>query len=810
MGTLRIAVRTLLRQPSFSLIAVLTLALGLGATAAIYTVVDEVVLDPLPYPEPGELVRVGHPAPGYGYGDRHWPLSEGGWYVFRDASRTLEDLAIYEVHRMVLSGEGVADRVAVARVSGNLFDVLGARPSMGRLLRESDHATSEPVGLVSHAFWQTRLGGDPSVVGSVLRVEGIPVEVVGVLEPGFDLPDRTTALWLPAEVSREREHRNWHHWESIARLQDGVTPAAAEADLRRVMQTFPQEVPLAYSEQFMEESGFDVAVTPLAEHVIGGVDRALWILLAAVGIILLIGCANVANLFLVRLEAGRREYAVRTALGASRWDIGRRAMAESLVLMAVAAAVGVVLSGWALELVLEMAPDLPRVNEVAVGWDTAAFTVLLAGLVGVVFGAIPAVRSRPSIEALKEGAGLTASRRRATVRGGLVVLEMALALVVLVGAGLMLRSFEKLRSVDPGFEPEGVLAVDVALPAAEYRGWLDVAGFYRQLTEQVSALPGVAATGATQKLPLTSPSYCAGMALEDPEAQERYDACFIDPNLVTPGYFEAMGIPVDGSAPTWNDMLARRGQVVVSRPLRDKLWPGEEPAGQGIRGNGSGPPFYRVAGIAGPVRHDGLDQPPVHRVYFPMLPMEGANLWSPPRAMTLVVRSAGPPPAALAAPVRAVIRGLDAGVAVGQVRPMTAVVAASTARTTFVMLLLGIAASVALVLGVIGLYGVVAYVAAQRRAEIGIRMALGARGRTVRGMVVGQAARLAGLGTVIGVAGAVAVSRVLSSQLYEVGPTDPVTLAGAALLLVGVALAAAWIPARRASQVEPMRVLRSE
>jgi hypothetical protein len=300
------------------------------------------------------------------------------------------------------------------------------------------------------------------------------------------------------------------------------------------------------------------------------------------------------------------------------------------------------------------------------------------------------------------------------------------------------------------------------------------------------------------------------MGIEDPDARERYDGCFINPVLATPGWFAAMGIPVDGYQPTWEDMLAGRGQVVVSRPLADKLWPGEAPAGQGIRGNGYEPPFYRVSGIAGPVRQDGLDEPPVHRVYFPMVPMEGANLWSPPRSMTLAVRSAGPTPAALAAPVRAIIRDLEPTAAIGEVEPMTAVVKASTARTTFVMLLLGIAATVALVLGVIGLYGVVSYAAAQRRAEIGIRMALGATGRSVRGLVVGQAAWLAGIGTVIGVAVALAVSRVLASQLFEVEPTDPVTLAFSAVLLILVALGAAYLPASRASRVEPMRVLRNE
>lgn len=810
MRTFRIALRTLLRQPSFTLIAVLTLALGLGATAAIYTVVDSVVLDPLPYPEPEQLAWVDHPVASYG--ETHWGLSEAGWFALQDGNETLDGLAVYETPSFVLSGDGVSDEVDAARVSSNLFQVLGARPLLGRLFTEEDMASGELRGVLSYGFWQNQLGGDPDVVGKTLQVEGFPLEVVGVLEPGFDLPagNTHTALWIPAQVSRDHRPVNWHRFQAIARMRPGETLAAVESDLRRVVHRFSELLPQAYGGGFVEESGFDVAVTPLSQHVVGDVSRALWILLGAVGIILLIGCANVANLFLVRLEAGRREYAVRTALGASRWDLARRSLAESLLLMGAAAVVGVLLSWWGLELVLGLARDLPRVDEVGVGIDTVAFTAVLAGVIGVVFGLIPALRPRPSMEALKEGVGLTPSRRRATVRGGLVALEMGLALVVLVGAGLMLRSFENLRSVDPGFDPAGVLTMRVSLPTSSYRGFPEVASFYQRLVERVNGLPGVAAAGASSSLPLRGTAGCSGMGIEDLAARERYDGCFINATMATPGWFEAMGIPVEGYEPTWEDMLAGRGQVVVSRPLADKLWPGEAPDGQGIRGNGYEPPYYRVSGIAGPVRQDGLDQPPVHRVYFPMLPMEGANLWSPPRGMTLAVRSAGPPPTALAAPIRSIVQEMDPTVALGEVQPMTAVVAASTGRTTFVMLLLGIAAAVSLILGVLGLYGVVAYVVTQRRAEIGIRMALGAAAGSVRGMVVRQAAWLAGLGTVLGVVVALGASRFLASQLFEVEPTDPITVASAAGLLVAVALAAAYVPARRASRLEPMRVLRNE
>jgi predicted permease len=815
MRTLRIAVRTLLRRPSFAAITVLTLTLGLGATAAIFALVDEVVLDPLPYPEPEALVAVDHPAPRYS--DRHWGLSEAGWYAFLDGNRTLEGLAVYERFRSVLGGPGQAEQVGVARVSANLFDVLRIRPALGRMLTGADVEVAASgtgiVGVLSHEYWQTRFGGDPTVVGRQLELSGYSFEVVGVLEAGASLPDGDAELWIPAVVSREHRPVNEHKFTAVGRLRAGIRPETAESDLRRILTTFPETLSAAYWPGFIEEAGFDVTVTPLREHVVGDVDRGLWILLAVVGLVLLIGCANVANLFLVRLESRRRERAVQAALGASRWDVARRSLAETGALMGLATAASLVLAGWALAFVLRLAPELPRAAGTVVDGETVLFTAGVAGLIALLLGIVPAIRAAPSVAALREGVGLIASRRGHAVRGALVGGEMALALVVLVGAGLMLRSFHNVRAVDPGFDPEGVLTVGVALPVGSYQRWDEVAGYWRRLTERVGALPDVAATGATTKLPLVGAAGCAILGMEDPEAGERNaeGGCLIDYALVTPGYFDAMGIPLDGTAPEWEDVLGRRGQIVASRPTADRLWPGEGPREQGVRPNGFGPPpYYRVTGIAGPVRQDGLMEPPVERVYFPVLPIEGDGLWGAPRDMTLVIRTAGVAPESLVEPVRSILAELDPGVAVGGFRPMETVVAESMARTTFMMLLLAIAAAVALALGLIGLYGVVAYAVEQRRSEIGIRMALGARAQTVRLLVVRQAVRLALVGALVGVVASLAASRVLASQLFEVAPTDPLTVLVAAGLLLAVAVAAAAIPAGRASRVQPMAVLRGE
>jgi putative ABC transport system permease protein len=811
MRTLRIALRALRRRPSFTVISVLTLALGLGATAAIFTVLDGVILSPLPYPEPDELVRVEHPVPGLNP-EWRWGLSEAGWFTLLDDNVTLDDLAVFSLSEVGLAGSAdVAEPVTAVRGSANLLTILGATTSHGRLLRWEDNEPDAPrVAVLSHGFWRTRLSSDPQVVGTTVRLEGTPVEVVGVLSAGVTLPDASPAVWLPLTVSRDRRPVNSHWMSALGRLADGVSVEAAEADLRRVVGTFGERMPEAYYAEFLENSGFDVDVVPMREHVVGEAGRSLWVLLSAVGIVLLIGCVNVANLFLVRMEGARREHALRLALGGSWWDRARQSLAESLLLTTGAALAALLLAWWGIGVLMALGPDLPRLDAVSVGWRTVVFTVGLALLAGVLLGFLPAARRSIAMDALREGAGLTASRHRNALRGGLVVGEIALALVVLVGAGLMLRTFQNLRSVDPGLDPAGVLTVQVALPAATYGNEAEVAVFYRSLTERVEGLPGVTAAGATQQLPLAGGSGCALVFTDDPTVRDRLTDCFASTTRVTPGYFRAMGIPVEGREPTWDDVMARRGQALVSAPLSTHVWGEASPLRRGIKGNGGEPPFYTVEGVAGPVRATGLDEPPVERVYFPMLAVEGAPLWGAPREMTLVVRTTAERPAALAAPVRRVIAELEPTAAVGAVRTMEEVVARSTARTTFVMVLLGLAAALSLILGVVGLYGVVAFVVEQRRGEIGIRMALGARAAEVHRLVVGQAARLAGIGVVLGLAVALIVSRVLSTQLFGVDPNDPMTLGGVALLLGAVAVAAAWIPARRASGVEPMRVLRGE
>jgi putative ABC transport system permease protein len=814
LQNIRFAIRSLLRSPGFTGVAVAALALGIGATTAIFTVLNAIVLEPLPYPRSDRLVHIGHPVPGENP-EWKWGLSEAGYFHFLEHNRTLEDLAIYTRDQMTLGADGPAERARTALASANIFGVLGARPVLGRLLTTEDNrASNAPVSaaVLGYDYWQARFGGDPSIVGRTVRIEGVPVEVVGVAERGFHLPDGPTDLWVPLAINPSNPPVNSHQFEGIGRLREGVGITAAAQDLVQLKNRFPEVLPEAYFPGFIEQTGFTVEVLPLRQQVVGEVQTLLWVLLAAVGIVLLIACANVTNLFLVRAESSRREISIRAALGASGRDLASRYVMEGLIIAVLAGALGLALAAAGIRLVVAFGPEtLPRLWELGLGGQSLAFAAAAALSTGIFFGVLPLLRTRPSFRDLREGGrGMTASRGRHVVRSGLVVVEIALALVLLAGAALMLRTFANLRAVEPGLDAEGVLVAEIALPAVAYQTSASIAAFHRELATRLEALPGVVAVGATQSLPLAGGGGCALVFTDDAAAEQRNSSCFAQPVRVAPGYFAAMGIPVRGREPTWNDVEARTGEVVISRAVAERLWPGEDPIGKGIRGNSSRPPFYRIVGVAEHVRGHGLDRPAGEEVYFPMIPMEGAGLWGSPLSMTVTVKTALAQPESLAPALRATVTALEADAAIGRVDTMQRIVAGSLGRASFAMLLLGSAAATALILGVIGLYGVVSYTVAQRTSEIGVRMALGARMEQVAGMVVRQSGQLAALGVALGLILAVASTRVLASLLYGVSPVDPLSLAAVAALLVAVALGASYLPARRAARVDPMVALRAE
>jgi putative ABC transport system permease protein len=811
------AMRSLGRSPGFTLIATLTLALGIGATTAIFTVLNAVVLEPLDYPDSGRLVSIKHPVPGENT-DWEWGLSTGGYYFFRENSRALEDIGLYNLSEMTLSGDGVAENVQAAMVSASLFPVLRAQPLHGRLLISRDNRDRSPdspfgVAVLGHRFWRDRFGADPGVIGSTVEVEGTLVEVVGVAEPDLNLPNENVALWLPMYLDPGMYHANSHQYAAIARLRTGVSAGRAEAELARLTERLTEAVPTAYSPSFMRETQFSTIVRPLRDEIVGGIDRMLWILLGAVGVVLLIASANVANLFLVRMENRRREVAIRSALGAARGQLVSRYLAEGVLLTSLAGFLGIILAHAGIQLLLSLAPaDIPRLSEIALGWKSVGFAAMVSLLAGVMFGLFPLFQVGISYSALRDGGrGTTASRARNAVRRALVVGQVALSLVLLAAAGLLLQTFRNLHAMDPGLEAEGALTLDVSLPFADYPSYEKVAAFYRDLTTRVQALPGVQSAGAITGIPLGG-GYEYGCNLVFPEnwdaREERYPC--VSTAHVAPGYFEALGIPVRGEASGWNENEQRIAGVVVSRSFAERVWPGEDPVGKGVTAYMSRQPHFRVVGVAGDVRAAGLDRPPVELVYFPMIPVEGARLWDPPRSMTLVVKSATTRPEELVTAVRRIVSEIDPGVPLGAVQRMEGVVAESTASISFTMLLLGIAATVALLLGAVGLYGVLSYVVGQRTHEIGIRVALGAHIQQVASLVVRQALALALVGVAVGLVAAVLVTRVLQSLLFEVSPTDPLILTGVALLLVVVALVASYVPARRATRVDPMVALRTE
>jgi predicted permease len=821
----RHAARALRRTPSFASIAVVTLALGIGAAAAVYTMLEAVVLRPLPYPDAGSLVAVMHPAEVPGTGASKWGLSQAGYFHFARGNRTLAELGAYTTGYTTVVEGGEAERVRAAGVTQSLLSVLRARPAAGRLIMpDDDRPGAAPVAMLGYDFWQRRFGGDPAVIGRTVRLGTGDALVVGVMARGFTLPrpgafDTGGGLaiaidvWTPLALDPASEAANSHYLLGVARLRPGATADAAQRDLQRLTGQLTELFPRAYSPGFVREYKFRMGVLPLRDEVLGDrVARMLWLIFGAVALVLLIACANIANLFLVRMEARRRETAIRAALGAGRTQLAAHSLAESLLLTAVAGALGVAFAYALLEVLLSVAPpDTPRLAEVAVRWTTVAFAAGTALVAGIAFGLFPVLRARLDTSTLRDGArGMTPSPRRRAVRNALVVSQVALALMLLAAAGLMLRSVAHLRGVRAGFEPRGVLAFTVALPATSYDSATNAAAFHRELQARLASLPGVRDVGAATGLPLRDfGAGCAVVFREGQPFRQGEDAPCVTTPKVTPGFFRAMGISVIGREPEWRDLDAGTGAVVVTRALAERLWPGENPIGKGINSNGgdeSG--YYRVVGVVPELRAKALDQPPTEAVFYPAVNVPKSWIWGPMRGATYVVRTSLDDPTSLAPAVRRTLRDLDAQVPMANLTTMEEIAAQSMARVSFIMLLLGIAAAMALLLSAVGLYGVISYLVGQRRAEIGVRIALGARVAEVARLVVMQSVRLALAGIAVGMVAAVAGTRLMRSLLFDVSPTDPVVLAAVALLLVVIAALASYAPARRAARIDPTEALK--
>lgn len=822
--------RGLRRAPLFSLMASATLAMAVGATTAIFLVLDAVVLRPLPYRQPAELVAVMHPTVVPGSGASIWGLSSAGYFHFKAQSRTLADLgAYYSSSVTVTGGDGGAEVVRSGVVTASLFTTLRARPVLGQLIGiEHDRPGAPPVAVLGHDYWRRRFGGDPGVIGRLLQTTEGPREIIGVAEPGLHLPkpgvfastqDLTgfgVDVWMPLRLDPAAPPQNSHYLSGIGRLRPGLAPDVAERELQSLADRFPEHFPSAYSPRFIASYQFRTAVRDLQREVLGPViGRTLWVLFGAVGVVLLIAVANVGNLFLVRGEGRRRETAVRAALGADRGRLAVHYLSESLLVSVGAGVAGLALAWVGLEAILALAPrNVPRLAEVGVTWRSGLFALTLSGVVGIALGLLPMARAGTDLGVLKDGGrGMQGSRGTRRARSVLVVAQVALALVLLTAGGLMLRSMAQLRNVHPGLDAEGVLTATISLPFSQFATLDAAATFHRRVHERIAALPGVTAVGGATALPLRNFTGCSIVHREGrPYGVDEQQPCVATPRA-TPGFFAALGIEVEGVQPTWTAVEARHGPAVVTRALANRLWPGEDPIGMGITTNGGpGSPlgYYRVVGVIPELRGHGLDAPPSEAVFYPPVERLPDLRWDAAHTLSYVIRTSQGDPMTLVPLLRDLLAELNPDMPLVNPQTMVAVVDQSVARTSFILTLLLLASVMALLLSAVGIYGVISYLVAQRRGEIGVRMALGARGAQVARQVVGQSLALVVIGAALGLAGAIAGTRVLRALLFEVSPTDPVVLVAVTALLVAIAIAASAVPAWRAARVDPGEALRAE
>jgi putative ABC transport system permease protein len=816
LASLRTSARALRRTPGFFLIAILTLAVGIGANAAIFTVVNAVLLQPLPYPEPGQIMGVSHTAPGLGMDSLE--MSDGTFFVYRRDNRSFTDLGIYRESSATLTGGQTPERIEALEATSGVFAVLRRPAALGRTLQEGDEKPgAEPVVVLADGLWRRRFGSDPKAVGTLLKIDGVATRIVGVMPPGFHFPSAEVELWTPKTIDPANLQVGSFNYDGIGRLRPGVTPEAAVRELSELSVRVADLPDSVIDLAMMKQARFGVVVHPLRDDVVGDVVLVLWVVLGSVSIILLIACANVANLFLVRAEGRQREVAVRSALGATRWSITRLFLDESLALSLTGGALGLALAAAGVRVLVALRPEnLPRLEEIAIDGTVLAFTVAVSLLSGLLVGLFAALRyGRPDlIPALKEGGrGGTAGRERLFARNALVVIQMALSLVLLVGAGLMVKSFWHLREVSPGLDPKNVLTVRLNLPESEYKTVQAPARFVVQLLEKVAALPGVESAAVTTLLPLSGSGSNNGHVIEDRPLTPGGLPEVLATRWVSPSYFETMRIPLlRGRLFERLDPDKLATEAVISQALAEHYWPGQNPLGKRLA-QGAGethPEWSTIVGVVGSVREDGLNEDPVESVYYPQQPQkdfEGEVSIS--RGFTLVVRSTGDPQT-LAAPVRDAVWSLDPNLPLSQVRTMDEVAERSMVRTTFTMFLLVIAGLVALVLGSVGIYAVISYVVSQRTREIGVRMALGAGRGDISRMVLKEGLGLALAGIAVGLLGALAVTRLLTALLAGVSPTDPLTFAAVPALLATIALFASWVPAQRAASVEPLEAIRAE
>ena len=806
------ALRGMRRNPGFVTVAIITLALGTGVNTAIFSIVHAVLLAPLPYTDPDRLVMVSNRVDA----NPRLALSDPEYLDYSEQSRSLDIAAMSPGFVTLSGGSGDPQRVPSVAVSTNTFAVLGRQPALGRGFVIGDAQTESASVILSDSIWRERFEGDASIIGRSVNVQGRARTVVGILPPDFVMPvnliaSAPAAVVLPAalDVAAARNERGGHYLAGIARLRAGVSIAQASSEMDAIVAQLVRQYPDQHN-----QGHFGTVVSPLREELLGESRPVLLVLAVAVAVVLLLACANVANLMLARGETRRRELAVRTALGASRFRMARQLLTEALLLAVTATLIGLAVARSALEVVIAIGPDaLPRISQVSINPIVLSFAGGLALLTTVLFAVLPSLQlSRTQAgETLREGG--RGSSSRVGVRRALVVCQVSLAVVLLVAAGLLLKSFSRVMSVPGGFDADGVLTARVAAPSTRYPGLAEVSGFFTRLNEQLAAAPGVIGVGASSGLPLAVSSGDWSFDIEGRSRVNGRRPGAADWYVVTPGYFEALRIGVvRGRTPAPSDTSSSTPVIFINETAARGIFPGEDPVGKHVmlsRSRGFEQPWRTIAGVVADVRQRGLDRPSRPEMYIPHTQFLHFSPGQQARSMSVVMRSELPADR-LVSSVRGELRRLDPEIPLADARPMTDVLALSVADRKLNVLLLSAFAVVAIVLAAVGTYGVMAYDVLQRRREIGIRVALGASRRSVLGLVLAQGLTLVAIGAAIGLTASALVTRSMAKMLFEVGPRDLPVFASVAILLAATGILATYVPAWRATRVDPLVALRED
>ncbi|HTM25226.1 MAG TPA: ABC transporter permease [Vicinamibacterales bacterium] len=809
------ALRTLARSPGYAMVTVLTLALGIGANTAIFSVVNGVMLKPLPYAAPERLMFISSQFPGLGF-DRFW-VSLPEFVEFKQRNRSFQDVGAYREGSVNLGTPERPRRVNSALVTSELMSVLGVAPLRGRLFTEADaRPGAEAVGIVSYSSWRSDFGLDPSLVDRVIPIDGTPTRIVGIMPPGYDIHDERVDVFLPLTIDPTTfaTRRGGHFLYLIGRLKEGVTPRQAEADLETML---AQWLELSGKKHSPDPKNHRLQLQPMKRDMVGSIAAALWVLQGAVGFVLLIACANLANLILARAESRQREFAIRSALGAGRWRLLRQFLTEGMLLALAGGALGTALGFGGVHALLAANPDsIPRAMEITLDWKVLLFTLGVSILAGLVFGMAPLLHLREEVVtiSLKEGGQrATAGSTRARVRSGLVMAEVALAVVLVVGAGLLMRSFQKLMTVDPGFNRERLTTFGLVLPAASYQKPESRVDFFNRLIARLRELPGVTAVAAMSGLPpnrnvnANDTDFDGYTSPPDPKDGPAENVDYYQ--TVSLDYLATMGIPVAKGRGFQPADATGAGVALINETLEKTFFTFRrvDPIGQRVRpGFGPNIPWLTIVGVVRDVKQGGMAKKTGTELYFLNLQQPRLTGFSPGN-MNIVVRSVMPEQA-LAQEIQRAVRAQDPTLPIVKLRTMDQVFADAAARPRFLAELLGIFAALALTLAAIGTYGILSYSVSERTKEIGIHMALGATRGSVLGMILGQGMRLTIVGLVAGLAASFGLTRLLQAQLFNVKPTDPATLSAVAAFIAAIAFVACFVPAQRATRVDPMVTLR--